>query len=257
VSDGAARLTVMCWNVQRRMGEGPRRRRHLRIAQRIAGCDPDIVCLQEVDGNLLDSLAALLPDYRVLGAGMPSPGRDEFVPVLVHRERCTVLESHSFWLGERPHVAHRAWDARLPRSATAAWLRYAGQPVPVLSCHLDHVGHRARVEGARQLHAWAARNDWAIVAGDLNASPDSPPYRHLVGPAPRLQDARRAAHRRIGPQASWVGPLPGWRRLLDHVLVDHQWRVEHFRTVEREPRRRPVSDHLALTVRLCAVEETS
>lgn len=241
-------LGVLSWNVHHRPGEGPRPQRYQRIAEVIRESGAAICCLQEVGPAMRSELPHLLPEY--LSFGQACSGERESVPVLIHRDLGRVLEDRTFWLGRDPASSARAWDARHPRCATAVRLALPRGRLAVVSCHLDHRGRQARQRGAGQLAEWAAEHRPCVIAGDLNAGPDTPAYHQLVGPPPLLQDARVHAQEVTGPQHTWSGPGGLLRRRLDHILVDHRLPVVAHHTLCPPRGRRAPSDHLPILVEL-------
>ena len=236
--------------------------RRPRIVDAVADVDPDLLGLQEPLAHQYDQLRGSLSgsgaDETALefhGVGRRDGARDgEFVPVAWNPTRFDCLETGVFWLSETPERPSVGWDADLPRVATWAVLRERSSGTGVWFCnvHLDHRGERARLEAARLLRRRATARldsdacDAAVLTGDCNAPPGSPPHRELTtGP---LTDARREAAAVIGPAGTFHGfdGSPGER--IDYVFVSSALDVERYRTLE--PASPPRSDHLPVVADL-------
>ena len=241
-------VTVLSWNVHHRPDEGPKPRRYRHIADLIRASAATVCCLQEVGPDLRLHLPDLLPTYHCYG--QPRSEEDEATPVLVRRDAAEVEDARTWWLGKPGSARLRSWDARHPRCVTTVELRLPSGPLAVASCHLDHRGRQARVMGADQLVQWAGEHRPAVIAGDLNAGPGGPAYRRLVGPTPRLQDARTVALATSGPNHTWTAPGGLLRRRIDHLLVDHDLQVTRHTTLTGTRSRRAPSDHSPVVAEL-------
>jgi endonuclease/exonuclease/phosphatase family metal-dependent hydrolase len=171
---------------------------------------------------MLDALVTGLPGYRWVGEGRRGRGRDECSAVVYDGEALTVLDVRNRWLSATPDVpGSMAPDADLPRMATSVRLHHeaSGAVFTVLNTHLDHLGARARLVGARQI-AGAIGTEPAVVLGDFNAQPGSEPYRVLTDAglvdalAPRDRPGQRRATftgldpQETGEQIDWVLVTP-------------------------------------------------
>ncbi len=179
-----------------------------KVASMVQLYDADIVGMQEAQRNQIDDLAKRLPKYRWVGVGRQD-GKDggEFTPIFYRGDRLELVEHHTFWLSETPDQAgSRSWDAALPRIVT--WGKFTARPQApaakgesgrsaenaaengeffVFNTHFDHLGLVARLESAKLLRAKVAEiagDHPAIVIGDFNCLPGSPPYLWLTGQAP-------------------------------------------------------------------------
>jgi len=208
----------------------PKRREKAASMIRFHGAD--LVGLQEALPGQIEDLAEALPQLGWFGVGRSAERNGEHCAVLYRRERVELVEQGTFWLSETPEVAgSRSWDAALPRIVTWGRLRdrSSGRTLHLFNTHFDHVGVQARRESARLLRrrvaAIAGAEGPVVVTGDLNAAPDSEPYRVLTSPGPDgdpgLVDALTAsACPHHGPTSSWNGfqaIVPG--RRIDFVLV--------------------------------------
>lgn len=210
---------------------------------------PDVVALQEAGPDQLADVAELTPEYEWVGAGERT---GEYNPLGYRPERVALEEQDVFWLAETPDEPVAGWDAAFPRVTTVGRFRdrEAGAAFTVFDTHLDNQGERAAAESARLLGARIAAEDRpAILAGDLNCTPDGEAYHLLTAPdAPRrLRDARTVAtHGHHGPDVTFTGygSIESGRR-LDYLFVTDEFDVrQHAVGADVDGAGRAPSDHL-------------
>ncbi|HLK11401.1 MAG TPA: endonuclease/exonuclease/phosphatase family protein [Candidatus Binatia bacterium] len=237
-------LTFNCWNVS-----APFEDRMAVARAAVAALDPDVVALQEIvvraDG--FDQSALVLGDLgwaRVFGpaycwddAGMPrfdAGAGAGFGNVIAAR-----------WPIRRSAVRRLpGLDGEEPHAALAALVEAPDGLLPVFTTHLDWEYDHGFVRERQVLALASLVREWApgatlppIVAGDLNAEPDSTEVRFLRGLASlegrsiHLQDAWLAAGDG-GPGFTWDNrnPYAAYAgepdRRIDYVLVGLPARVE-------------------------------
>ena len=133
----------------------------------------------------------------------------------------------------------------------------------MINTHFDHRGERARVESAailvKQLREKFTDHS-VILTGDFNTTPDSLPYKTLVGTdktkKPVYRDAlNHSAKKPEGPDSTWNGfrsIVPN--RRIDFVFVTDSVSVLQHRIVDDQRNGRFLSDHLPV---LTEVEVTT
>lgn len=213
----------MTWNLWWRFGEWERRATAIRAV--VEGEAPDVVCLQEVWGDGAVSSASILADalgWSCTVTDDPFAGRrgdrPAFHDAIVSRH--PILRTDSVALpGADGAPGHRR--------ALVAVLDTPAGPWPVVSTHLDHRFDASAVRQAQctallGIVAAARAGDASpppIVAGDLNAVPDSDEIRMLTG-------RRASSVPGVVLSDCWeqVGDGPGWtwRRENPH-LPDTAW----------------------------------
>jgi len=213
-------------------------------ANRVAGLvrfyEPDVAGLQEVLVGQLHDLEERLPGYAWVGVGRDDGEQaGEFSPIFYRPDRLELLDSGTFWLSPTPDSAgSRGWDAALPRIVTWALFsdRRTEERFHVFNTHFDHRGSEARLQSARLLRSRVvqmASGSPAIVTGDLNAQPGSPPIQALtecsdasIGEA-CLHDTRTQVSGAYGPDGTMHGfavtEEPG--RRIDYVLTTSRFVV--------------------------------
>lgn len=213
--------------------------RKSRVVETVRSLDPDVLGVQEALAHQFDDLRTALrgDGYEWHGVGRRDGDRaGEFVPVAWRADRFEALETGAFWLSETPEEPSVGWDADLPRVSTWVTLRdrTAEERLWFCNTHFDHAGERARLESARLLRCRAAERieggATAVVTGDLNAPPESPPYDALTGGA--LADARSAATDVRGPAGTFHGFTGDFGDRIDYVLVGPAGAVERYRALE-------------------------
>jgi endonuclease/exonuclease/phosphatase family metal-dependent hydrolase len=226
-------LRVVTWNLWGRYG--PWELRERAIAAVLAEQDADVVCLQEswidLEGvTQAERLATRLGDVHHVVAERPS-GMTGVTATNAVLSRWPIVEAETCWL---PRVG-----GGVPyRSALFVTLDAPVGSLVVASTHLDHQfdasASRQGQVAALARYAAERRGDPdssfpVVVAGDLNAVPDSDEIRSLSGrgipPVPGLifTDAWEVAGDG-GPGITWTTsvhqPHTAWpRRRLDYVLV--------------------------------------
>lgn len=229
-------LRVMSFNIRYdNPGDGvnawPNRRDWVASLIRFHGAD--IVGVQEALLRQLTDLDTRLPGFARVGVGR-SDGKTggEYSAILYRSDRLTLRDSGTFWLSETPDVAgSKGWDTAIERIAT--WARFRDRRTGCewlqLNTHFDHIGEKARQEGARLIRrrlATLSRGAPIVLTGDLNAEPTSVPYRVLTkdtvsdGVAPLRDGFVVSQSGSYGPTSSWNAfkALEPNRR-IDYVLV--------------------------------------
>jgi mRNA deadenylase 3'-5' endonuclease subunit Ccr4 len=149
---------------------GPRRRL---LLDRIAALDVDLLCLQEVEADAHEAIAARLgPDY--VGAFAKREGRPDGASLFARRS-CLTWERHEV-------VHYRAHERGDDQLALLGHLRLGTRRLLVASTHLQwcsdntptdqHVGRAQMIELLDHLASKGAGATW-ILAGDLNATSQS------------------------------------------------------------------------------------
>ena len=106
-----------------------------------------------------------------------------------------------------------------PRAAVAAEIRFdGGQKFLFVGTHLEHANKEIRLSQAHALNELFVKNSLPVIlAGDLNAVPDSPPMKAL------RENWKDAAA--VGSKPTWPADKPRVR--IDYVLLRpaSAWRV--------------------------------
>lgn len=145
---------------------------------------PDIIGFQEVTRNMARDVTAMLSeDYIVIGTGRDKNYSGEGVNIAFKKELFDLISLDTFWLSDTPDVPGSRYESLdqsvCPRISIIAGLtlKNVGKKIYFCNTHLDHVGEKARVEGAKlmlsRLSNVCTFDDTIIITGDLNAYPSS------------------------------------------------------------------------------------
>jgi len=177
-------------------------------------------------------------------------GFHEGTPIYYLKDKYDLLNEGVFWLSERPGRASMGWDAVCPRIAGWAVLRdkRTGFTYAHFNTHFDHKGPAARVNGARLMaERIAALGLPAVLTGDLNGGPGSPPMEYLA--AGGLTDLRFYA-----PETDTGFTHHGYRGcagVIDYVYANHYLRsAKQFKVIRDEYDGIYPSDHFAVSATL-------
>lgn len=238
IAEGPLRIRVLCYNIHH--GEGIDRKLDLaRIAGVIQSVRPDLVSLQEVDRgtqrtNQVDQPAELgrLTDMEaVFGGNIRFQGGDYGNAVLSRFP----IRQHQNWLlprfdeGEQRGVL----EVEIELPDDFGTMRF-------LATHLDHRrADRERIASAQWINNRITEGDNqpTVLAGDLNATPDSPTLREF-------EKVWTRANEEILPTFPVVEPT----RQIDYILFHpaERWRVVEVYVLDEAV----ASDHRAIFAEL-------
>jgi endonuclease/exonuclease/phosphatase (EEP) superfamily protein YafD len=176
----------------------------------VRSCNPDLVVVEELDQNWLDNLRRRLPNYNWWVA---RPRYDEFGIALFSK---TPLEDaeiiHLAALGF-PSIRSRMW---LGPKRLAIFAVHAPPPIAKLF-------YEERVRMMKDLAGLTAKEDAAVVLGDLNTTPWSSIFHDLLD-AGGLRDGRIG----FGVRPTWPANFPWLLIPIDHCLVSQELVVTRF-----------------------------
>lgn len=216
-----------------------------RIADVLSECDPDIICLQELDIGLRRTGSVDQAQYIACQLKMSY----HFHPALHIAEGqygnavLTRFPMRLVRAGALPGLPQRS---RLEKRG-AVWVEVLVQdrPVQIVTVHMG-LNRRERLAQAVALTGpeWVGAPECklpVILCGDLNALPASPVHRLFRA---NMRDAHLAAGR---PQATWPSKCAIAR--IDYIYVSKDVIVRDC-TAHRSRLARLASDHLPLLARL-------
>lgn len=220
--------------------------------------DVDIFGAQEVTHEQLMDMLGRLPEYAYIGVGRTDGKmKGEYTPIFYKKERFKLLKSGHFWLAEdKDAVGKKGWDSACER--VASWGIFkdneSGKKFFFLNTHLDHMGKRARHEGAllvlQEVEALSEGLP-VFVTGDFNAVPSDDPIQVLTNESDErhLTHARNMAEFVYGPEWTFHGfgrvPLKkrGW---IDYIFVKGEFRVLKYAVLTETLNHLYPSDHCPL-----------
>ena len=220
-------IKVMTFNVRYASDEGATRwavRRPVMV-ELIRRAAPDVIGTQELLQRQGDDLTRALPGYRWFGRDRMGGHANEYMGILYRPDRLTLVGHGDFWLSETPDVVgSQSWGTDLPRMANWAVFE-TKEAMPHRFLFLDtHLAHRDEDAEARDKAAALivsrlpalAKDLPVVVAGDMNARPDTAAYRRF---ASALTDAWPAAARREGPEMTFHDFTGTPDRRIDYLFL--------------------------------------
>lgn len=223
----AQALKVMTFNVRYASDDGAERwavRRPV-MAELIRRAAPDVIGTQELLQRQGDDLVAALPGYRWFGRDRRGGHGDEHMGILYRTDRLTLIDHGDFWLSDTPDVVgSQSWGTDLPRMVNWAVFETKGDRSRRFLFVDTHLAHRDEDAGARDKAAQLilsrlptlAKGLPIVLAGDMNARPDTAAYRRL---AAMLTDARDSATRREGPEMTFHDFTGTPDRRIDYLFL--------------------------------------
>lgn len=231
-----ATLRVLCYNIH--YGQGTDGQYDIeRLANVIQRAQPDLVALQEVDVGVRRSGAIHEAQQLAERTGMAV----RFGPTqhyqggLFGNAVLTRLPILDVQIHPLPYTESTPERTTYPRGAIAVTVRgQNGEPLRFVSTHFQHNVPEDRLEEAQAINRLFAQEGEAvptILAGDMNATPDSEPVAVLLEQWSNATDDP--------PAASAPAPTP--RSRIDYVFFRP---ANHFRLVTAEVIDEPLaSDH--------------
>ncbi|WP_343545439.1 endonuclease/exonuclease/phosphatase family protein [Sphingomonas paucimobilis] len=202
----AETLKVMTFNVRYASDEGAERwaARRPVMVELIRRAVPDVIGTQELLQRQGDDIVRALPGYRWFGRDRMGGHDDEHMGIFYRPDRLTLVDQGDFWLSDTPEVVgSQSWGTDLPRMAS--WAVFETKDAkPRRFLFVDtHLAHRDEDAEARDKAAalilarlpTLAKGLPVILAGDMNARPDTAAYRRFAG---ALTDCWLGAKRREG-----------------------------------------------------------
>lgn len=145
-----------------------------RVANELTSFRSDLVLLQEVDRQILDSLYRIYRDDQVVCSPRPSTG-STFEALCTLDPQCCIMGHETLLLTEdlvNPFTP--ALDAKFPRVAQLLRLRIGTADAVVVNVHLDKRGARSRVAAQNILLKALPGNVPTLIVGDFNENVDGP-----------------------------------------------------------------------------------
>lgn len=253
----AQSYTFMTYNIRyANLGDGVNywENRRAELANQIAFYEPDVFGIQEGLPEQVEYLDEQLDAYSWYGVGRDDgKSKGEFSAVYYKKDKFSVLKKETFWLSPTPEKPSKGWDAALPRICTAVLFQVKGsdQKFWVFNTHFDHRGDEARLQAVdvilNKLKELNQARHPAIVMGDLNLTPDTPPIKKLFG---ALNDTRAVSDLVFGPEGTWSSfdVQKELDRRIDYIVVSDQVKVSKYAVLTDNRDLRNYSDHLPVFI---------
>lgn len=196
-SAGDGELRVLCYNIH--YGQGNDGVYDLeRLAAVIKAVDPDIVALQEVDVMVRRSGQVHQAEElgRLTGLDVYYGPTQHFEGGLFGNAILTKLPVSRVWIQPLPYTEATPELTTYPRGFVAVTVKTpGGKDVRVVSTHFQHNVEEDRVAEAEAVNRYLAVESEkipTILAGDINAVPDSEPMKVLLSKWTNVIDAEAA-----------------------------------------------------------------
>ncbi|WP_394662661.1 endonuclease/exonuclease/phosphatase family protein [uncultured Sphingomonas sp.] len=256
-------LKVMTFNVRYASDEGAQRwavRRPVMV-ELIRRAAPDVIGTQELLQRQGDDIVAALPGYRWFGRDRRGGHADEHMGIFYRTDRLTLIDQGDFWLSDTPEVVgSQSWGTDLPR--LASWAVFETREAkPHRFLFVDtHLPHRdqdgeARDKAARLILSRLpdlATGLPLVLAGDMNARPDTAAYRTFAG---ALTDAWDSAKRREGPVLTFHDFTGTPDRRIDYLFL-RGFKADTVTTDTYHQGKVYPSDHFPIEATLMFEDET-
>ena len=244
------------------------------LAQRIAKEDYDLVCLQEVNQEVVSKGQGDFPTYQPV-TGQPDLHTDHFAGLLV--ERLADLDRTYYWSWVYNHVGFdryhegvallsknpisprelRVSDTEDPldyhtRKVLLAETQLMDQTFTVVSLHLSWWNKGFQQEWARLEKALLEQENPIILMGDFNNSVGQEGYKAILTSPLELQDCHQVARERSGNHTV-AGEIAGWQGnqealKIDHIFCSQGMAVSSSKVVFDGQNGPVISDHYGLEV---------
>jgi len=234
-------LRIITYNIHRCIG-GDRKISPKRISEVIAGHQPDVVALQEVDfGQMRPAQydqATIIAEYL------------NFSPVWIERERCgnAILSRYPMKM-VRAGGLHRPrkWHTLARRGALWVEVYAFGTRIQIINTHLGltpaaRLNQIRVLAGPEWLHSPECRHP-VILCGDFNSQPGSAGLRLFEEKLRNVEDLK------LNGQIEKTWPSSHPLLSIDHMFISNDFAVETL-TVPVNGIVRMASDHLPLFVQL-------
>jgi endonuclease/exonuclease/phosphatase family metal-dependent hydrolase len=217
------------------------------VTEVIKEYDIDLLGVQEVMTNQLNDMKERLSQYAVALVGVDNA-------IFYKKDRFEAESSGCFWLSETPDIPNsKSWDTIGNRCVLWAVMKEknSNKRLLFINTHFDHVGTIARLESAKLLLERAKTlGDGLpiIIAGDLNADPESAPIRYI------LNDGKFFDTRLVAPPHAEGGTFHGFSGvaggIIDYIFVTGDFIVDSYIVGPRKKDNIYVSDHIPVQVKI-------
>lgn len=252
----AQQISVMTYNIKLdypKEGENSWATRKPYFINQLKANAPDILGVQEALPNQMKDMVSLLTDYHFVGMGRDEGNKGEHSAIFYKKDLFEIIETSTFWLSETPEKASLGWDAAYNRICTYALFknRNTGNRFWVFNTHLDHIGVKAQVEGAKlilnKIKHINKQNLPVILMGDFNMEATYEGIQYL---SKSLRDSKTIANKVMGPSGTFNNfefDKPVTRR-IDYIFLSEGITVNKYSVLSDSYEGHYPSDHLSVMI---------
>ncbi len=165
----------------------------------------DFMCFQEVNDFQAAFLTKILKDYKLIGQRCPAPDFWQNNLIFYHSQWTCEQRTH-FFLSPTPDIPSRDRASKWPRQCTMGMFAHADRRLICTTTHFDFA-QAVQLSSARLIMKRLERlphNLPTLVAGDFNATPDSPAHRLF-----NATQEKPAESQSTGFKNAFAGSYPG------------------------------------------------
>lgn len=251
-------ICVMSFNIRNACDRGTEswEARLVNFVPLVKNANPDLIGFQEVLHRQYLDLIEHFPEYDSVGVGRDDGvNGGERAAIFYKKSRFSLIESDNFWLSQTPNKPSRGWDAVCIRICTYAKLLDLETQKEFIhfNTHLDHVGKKAMLEGAKLITSNISNNKMpAFVTGDFNVKEKSAPYDIMTQPG--LKDSKYTAKASMS-HGSFHGYKPSETICdaspIDYVFyTENDFEAESYKVLINGSKGQYTSDHYPILVTL-------
>lgn len=232
------------------------------VADMIGRANPHVLGMQEVMGEQIAYLEAMLPQYRWVGVDRGlngGTGLSEATPIFYRHDVLVPIESGTFWLGNAPSGPFRGREGGRGGSRIVTWARFhhieTAEQIWVFNTHLSPRPGQQHLDAVARINeriATLPAGSSVLVLGDFNAAAGSTDTWSSAT-ANGLRDAWDLAAERRGPAQTYGGfqaPDDEGMGRIDWILVGGSIDVSLVETVLHSSGGRYPSDHFPVLAAL-------
>lgn len=197
--------------------------------------DFDIFGTQEGLHHQLENMKEALPSFDYIGVGRDD-GKDkgEYSAIFYKKDKFELLDSGNFWLSENTENPNLGWDAVCIR--ICSWGKFkdlvTGKDFYFFNLHTDHVGVKARREGAKLVLnkiKEIAGNTPTILTGDFNVDQRNESYA-LLNNSELLKDSYVLSPIKYANNGTFNAFDPNLKTnsRIDHIFVTDSFDVSSY-----------------------------
>lgn len=228
--------------------------------------DFDIFGIQEGFYHQLEDIKRNLPALDYIGIGRDDGKQEgEYSAILYKKEKFRLLQSGNFWLSEDTTKPNMGWDAVCIRICT--WGEFeeksSGKKFYFFNLHADHVGVKARKEGAKLILAQIRKmtdKTPVILTGDFNVDQNDESYM-LLNTSGILKDAYELSPLKYANNGTFnafnINRKSDSR--IDHIFVTSDFQIEKYGILtdiywDNENMPRIPSDHYPVVIKASLIK---